>query len=183
MVFAGRRRRRSLLFPPRARYTGASCVRCAVVGAKLQAVECRVLPLDGVDSVRLAAKGLDEQTGSAVYLGSLTIPFRDFSFVIKIQCHEQGVTGIRETLLIDEALKNGTGRLEGNRFVHDGWSFDDEQFDERFPQHPLSRLRRELRHISSSVHIDSRAKNEPRFRLPKNDTKLVWRFLRETSSR
>jgi hypothetical protein len=137
---------------------------------KVHVVECRVLPLDGVPSIWLITKGQDEKSRAAVYLGSLTIPFRDFSFVIKIQCQEQGATGMREALLVDEALKNGTGRVEGSRFVLSGPSFDDEQFDDRFPQHPLSRVRRELRHIASSVHIEQKVRNEPRFELPQNDT-------------
>ena len=141
----------------------------ARMDGKLQVVERRILPLDGVPSVWLIAKGQNEPTGEAVYLGSLTIPFRDFSFVIKIQCQEQGVTGMREALLIAEALKKGTGRVEGSRFVPSGWSFDDEQFDDRLPQHPLSRVRRELRHIASSVGIEPKVRDEPRFELPQND--------------
>jgi hypothetical protein len=142
----------------------------AQMGEQLQAVECRVVSLDGVRGIWLIAKGLDEQTGGAVYLGSLTIPFRDFSFVIKIQCEEQGVTGTREALLVEEALRNGTGRIEGDRFVPVGWSFEEEQFDERLPEHPLSRVRRELRHIASSVRIASTVKEEARLELPQNDT-------------
>src|SRR4051794_26410010 len=140
---------------------GASSVKelrysyTAQMGGKLQVVECKVLPLDEVPSIWLIAKGLDEQTRAAVYLGSLTIPFRDFSFVVKIQCGEQGVTGMRETLLIAEALRKGTGHVEGGRFVPDGWSFDDEQFDDKVPKHPLSRVRRELRHIASSVRVEA----------------------------
>ena len=77
------------------------------MGGQLQVVECRVLPIDGVRSIRLIAKSIDEQTRGALYLGSLTIPFRDFSFVIKIQCSEQGTTGMREALLVAEALNKG----------------------------------------------------------------------------
>src|ERR1051325_9922230 len=135
----------------------------AQMGGQLQIVECRVLPLDGVRSVWLIAKGLDERTRGAVYLGSLTIPFRDFSFVIKLQCYEQGVTGMREALLVEEALRKGTGRIEGDRFIPIGWSFDDEQFDDRLPQHPLSRVRRELRHIASSVQVEPTVRDAARF--------------------
>ena len=103
-----------------------------------------------------------------MYIGSLTIPFRDFSFVIKIQCQEQGVTGMREALLVAEALRNGTGRIEDGRFVPVGWSVDDEQFDDKVPQHPLSRARRELRHIASTVQIEPRVKGDARFELPQD---------------
>ena len=142
----------------------------AQMGGRLQVIECRVLPLDGVRGIWLLAKGLDEQTRGAVYLGSLTIPFRDFSFVIKIQCSEQGVSGMREALLVEEALREGTGRIEDAQFIPIGWSFDDAQFDGRVPQHPLSRVRRELRSVASSVHIEPKTRDEPRFELPQNDT-------------
>src|SRR5579862_1036371 len=98
------------------------------MGDKLKLVECRVLTLDGVPGIWLIARQSEEPRGM-VYLGSLTIPFRDFSFVIKIQCAEQGATGMREALLVAEALSKGTGKVEGDRFIPDGWSFDDEQFD------------------------------------------------------
>jgi hypothetical protein len=41
------------------------------------------------------------------YVGSLTIPFLDFSFVIKVQCEEKGATGIREAVLLDRRLESG----------------------------------------------------------------------------
>jgi hypothetical protein len=56
------------------------------------------------------------------------------------------------------------------RFVPDGWSFEDEQFDERLPQHPLSRVRRELRLIASSVRIEPRVREAATFELPQNET-------------
>jgi hypothetical protein len=77
---------------------------------------------------------------------------------------------MREALLVDEALKNGTGHIKGDQFVPDGWSFDDERFDDRFPQHPLSRVRKELRHITSSLRIDPKVRGKACFELPENDT-------------
>jgi hypothetical protein len=136
----------------------------------LQFVECRVLPLDGVRSIWLIGKDINERSRGLVYVGSLTIPFRGFSFVIKVQCQEQGVTGMREALLVDEALGNGTGRIEGGRFIPIGWSFDDERFDDKLPQHPLSRVRRELRHIASSLQIEPKVRGETVFELPQDDT-------------
>jgi hypothetical protein len=137
----------------------------AQMAGQLQLVECRVQPADGVRSIWLIAKGQDEKTRGAVYLGSLTIPFRDFSFVIKIQCQEHGVTGMREALLVSESLGNGTGRIENGQFVPSGWSFDDEQFDDRIPKHPLSRVRRELRHIVGSLRIQPAIRNAAAFDL------------------
>jgi hypothetical protein len=77
---------------------------------------------------------------------------------------------MREALLVDEALGNGTGRIEGGRFIPIGWSFDDERFDDKLPQHPLSRVRRELRHIASSLQIEPKVSGEAVFELPQDDT-------------
>lgn len=141
----------------------------AQMGSGLKMVECRVVDVDGVNSIWLVAKGQDEQSRAAIYVGSLTIPFREFSFVVKVQCAEQGVTGMREALLMAEALSKGTGKVEGDRFVPSGWSFDDEQFDERVPKHPLSRVRKELRHIASTLRIDPKIKKAARFALPESE--------------
>jgi hypothetical protein len=70
----------------------------------------------------------------------------------KVQCAEQGVTGLRETFIVEEAVHNGTAQWDETGFMAiGGWSFDDEQFDERFPDHPSSRVRKELRLIAA-VH-------------------------------
>lgn len=134
-----------------------------------EVVDCRVLPLDGVPGIWLIIKGRNAETDGMFYLGSLTIPFRDLSYVIKIQCFETGITGMRETLLMDEALEKGTGRMDDGGFVAvGGWAFDDEKFDEKFPQHPLSTARRELRHIAATLRVDPAVKKAARFKLPRN---------------
>ena len=141
----------------------------AAQAGDVQVVECRVVSLDEVQSTWVIVKELDEKKG-ATYVGSLTIPFRDFSFVIKVQCCEQECSGMREVVVMAEALQKGTGWIEDGVFVPDGWSFDDEQFDDRLPEHPLSRVRSELRHIAASVQIEPEVKDEPRFELPQGDT-------------
>lgn len=77
---------------------------------------------------------------------------------------------MREALLVDEALRKGSGPVDGDRFVPIGWSFDDEQFGDRPPQHPVSRVRRELRHIASSIQSEPRVRDAARFELPEDDT-------------
>jgi hypothetical protein len=137
------------------------------MGDGMKVVECRILSLDEIPAVWLIGKTSEALSGAGIYVGSITIPFRDFSFVIKMQCHEHGVTGMREALLVAEALRNGTGRVEGDKFVlNEGISFDDEQFDAKIPKHPLSRVRRELRTIADSLRIDASVKKQPGFLLP-----------------
>jgi len=132
-------------------------------------VDCRVMAVDGVQSIWLVIKVLNKEIRGATYIGSLTIPFRDFSFVIKIQCQEQGITGIRETALMISAQLEGTVTVEQDKVVFHGWSPDDEEFDAKFPQHPLSRVRAELRQLTASVTIAPAIKSQPRFELPPSD--------------
>lgn len=138
------------------------------MGTKQRVVECHVPVLDEVKSVWLIITEPDPQTGGAVYLGSLTIPFKDFSFVVKIQCHEQGVTGVREALVLDSALRNGSATFQNGQLRMQGCSSEDEQFDIMVPHHPLSRVRRELRQIAASLRIAQQVKKKKRFELPQD---------------
>src|SRR5438094_7017723 len=48
-----------------------------------------------------------QQPSGMIYLASLTLPFRNFSYVIKAQCVETGVTGVRDAIVFDRELKAG----------------------------------------------------------------------------
>ena len=88
------------------------------------------------------------------YLGSFTIPFRDFSFVVKCQCMERGTTGIREAILTEIAFQSGAMTLDAAGKVTGGLDCDAVEHDPRFPQHPLSRLRRVLGRIEATAVLD-----------------------------
>lgn len=138
------------------------------LNGQFKIVECLVQPLDGIPSVRLILRGTDPQTNGSVYVGSFTIPFREFSYVIKMQAAERGTTGMREALLVAQALNNGTGSVQDGKFVPHGWSVDDAHFDSLVPKHPLSRLREELRAIAKSLRINENVKKAASFDLPQN---------------
>jgi hypothetical protein len=137
----------------------------SMLGEKFRVIECRVLPVDNIPAVWLVIGGQDGDNRGSVYVGSLTIPFGDFSYVIKMQAHERGTTGTREAIFVAQALRNGTGSVQDGKFVAQGSSADDEQFDNVVPKHPLSRLRRELRAIAGSVRIDEKVKRATPFDL------------------
>lgn len=103
------------------------------------------------------------------YVGDL-IAQGDVGFAIKVECPETGMTGQRETAValalgIDPApglLSRMFGK--GPRWHQDLYDeklrapvmrsqADDRQWDEKFPTHPLSRLRRHLRAIESSLQV------------------------------
>ncbi len=50
-------------------------------------VEAELTSVDGCAAIRVIFKAPQEPHGM-VYLGSITIPFRDFSCVVKVQCNE-----------------------------------------------------------------------------------------------
>lgn len=118
-------------------------------------VEAALSQLDGLPTIRVIRKGPQKPSGMT-YAGSLTLGFRDFAFVIQAHCIERGVTGIRETFLLDRALEAKTVVIASDQplqIVGD-WQPGAERHDASFPDHPLSRLRRILRSIESSCSID-----------------------------
>jgi hypothetical protein len=100
------------------------------------------------------------------YVGSLTIPLRDFSYVVKLRCAETGTTGFRDTLVMEKLMSSG----KINMGTFDGWAEDpyqpsfkgpalrnkseDEKYDAKFPDHPLSRCRKILANVIATINID-----------------------------
>ena len=137
--------------------------------------------IDGCIFVKMIIK-VPQQPFGMSYIGSLTLPFRNFSFVVKMQCAERGTTGMRESFVVDELMGKSeikidkSGRLEGWEKPSfstrpDAWKINRAEaveYDERFPIHPLSILRRTLDQIESSIKVSDEVKKEPKFSYPKN---------------
>jgi hypothetical protein len=68
------------------------------VAAGSAIIEVDITTVDGCVALRQIIKVPQEPHGM-VYLGSLILPFRDFSLMVKVQCHERGTTGIREAVV------------------------------------------------------------------------------------
>lgn len=129
-----------------------------------------VLRIRGIEAVKLIAKAPQQPWGMA-YVGSLTFPFATFSFVVKVQSPEHGLTGMREAVVFDRWMKmhppDPATLKEG---PIPGWAADpydasrqdpvmrnpaeDEAFDAIFPTHPLSRVRGYLATIEASLQFD-----------------------------
>jgi hypothetical protein len=148
-------------------------------------VEVDVLPLAGCQSVRQVGKVPQQPTGMT-YMGSITLPFRDFSYVIKIQCMETGTTGVRDSTVLAEKMSAGEVTLDEETMKLRGWMYDpydrtigyplssdgstcsynssdSVQYDEYFPAHPLSRLRRILDRIQTTLTVDRDVCNASKF--------------------
>ncbi|MGI8981158.1 MAG: hypothetical protein ACR2FY_18175 [Pirellulaceae bacterium] len=134
--------------------------------AGVRLVETEVCRAGGCPAVRVVFK-TPQQPSGMTYVGSLTIPFRDFSFVIKVQSEEWGTTGGREAILLARRLATGEEpSFNENRMSLPGWEPDGAEFDESFPDHPVSRVRRVLRHVAGSLLIEPAVVRLPGFLLP-----------------
>ena len=123
-----------------------------------------MLRAGGVPAVRFLFK-IPKQPSGMVYVGSFTLPFRDFSFVIKVQAEEHGVTGVREAMLVERLLASGAA-TPATIFDSPAWNPDAEAFDAEFPDHPVSRVRRVLDRVAHSLTIEPSIAGLPGFPLP-----------------
>jgi|SRR5579859_75774 len=138
-------------------------------------LEVDVLELDGCKTIKTIIKVPQKPKGMG-YLGSLTLPFRDFSYVLKIQCLERGITGMRDSVIFSTYLKSGEVTLGKDGQIL-GWMQDPyepslisalaknkseaEEYDSQFPQHPLSRLRRILAQVQPTLKISEEIRRGP----------------------
>jgi hypothetical protein len=105
-----------------------------------------------------------------VYTGMLIVSNARPSQVWTVVAVERGTTGVREAVIAGELIDAGKMTIEDYerswakdpydpdyrgvdrsvlRFVS-----DDESYDERFPEHPLSRVRRILAALPNAVHVE-----------------------------
>ena len=111
-------------------------------GGKL--VECRVVVASGCRAVRTILSAPQQPSGRT-YVGSLTMPFRDFSFVVKCQCPEHGHTGLKAARPFHRSrAANEPMTIEGGRFHIPGFDVDDPKHDAEFSHDPVARARRVL---------------------------------------
>ena len=61
-------------------------------------IEVDRLALDGCPTIREIIK-IPQQPHGMTYMGSFILPFRDFSYVVRVECPERGVTGFREAVV------------------------------------------------------------------------------------
>jgi hypothetical protein len=127
-------------------------------------VEIGITRVAGCPAIRLIIKAPQKPSGMT-YTGSITIPFRDFSYVLKAQCMETGATGVREAILFEKAMRAGKLTFDPAG-IKGEWNPDDPQYDADFAQHPLSRLRRVLKQLEASAALDENVRRQPTFPLP-----------------
>ncbi|HEX5941576.1 MAG TPA: hypothetical protein VFY66_04830 [Anaerolineales bacterium] len=153
-----------------------------IAAANLTGISINTLDIDECKFIKMIIR-VPQQPSGMMYIGSLTLPFRDFSFVVKMQCSERGITGMRESLILNELLDNDEVEFNNKSDEFEGWELpldtvdspywkinraETVEYDARFPNHPLSILRRTFDQIEKSIKVSDDVKREPRFSYPKN---------------
>jgi hypothetical protein len=142
------------------------------------ALEIEVISVDDCRGVRLILK-VPQAPAGMVYIGSLTLPFRDFSYVVRVQCAEGSLSGIRDTTILAELINTGEVKFDEDQTQPTGWWTDPydplvggpparnlselPRYDARFPNHALSRLRRILPRVEATLRLAEDVKAEKRF--------------------
>ncbi|MBR8837493.1 MAG: tetratricopeptide repeat protein [Stigonema ocellatum SAG 48.90 = DSM 106950] len=136
------------------------------------------ISLDTTPAVQTIFK-VPQQPHGMDYIGFYTLPYATFSYIIEIRAAEHGITGLRDSLVFNEFLSNISERSTDEPIPR-GWfqypydptytegilrnQSEDAKYDDQFPDHPLSRVRRYLAAIAQSITIDEAVKNAPQFR-------------------
>jgi hypothetical protein len=147
--------------------------RTALAGVGAGLVELDVVDAQGLSAIRTIAK-LPQKPRGMIYLGSLTVPFRDLSFVIKVQCFERGVTGMRDAMVFAMLAPPLCADGKPKGWAADPYDpdhrgpamrnqADDERWDPKFPEHPLSRVRRALAHGLATLRWSDEVVSLPKF--------------------
>lgn len=120
-------------------------------------VEVSLLEVNNIPSVKTIFKIPQPESGMT-YIASVTIPFENCSFVIKIQAAEVGTTGIRDAVILNKMLMNGevaVGEDHLENWFEDPYNpnfkkgtlmnkSEQEKYDSEFPDHPLSVARKAI---------------------------------------
>jgi hypothetical protein len=131
-------------------------------------IEALTGTVDGVPALRQLIKmPLQSRRGQA-FIGSWTLPKDRCSAVVKVQAAEGATTGLREAVVLDQVGPAdyfrphpyaGGGQLGGLPYH----VADLEQWDSRFPDHPLTLVRAALSRITPTITLHEQFKVLPAF--------------------
>ncbi|WP_340382354.1 hypothetical protein U5640_36475 [Streptomyces sp. SS7] len=143
---------------------GLAQVAAGAGGGLVEAVPATVGGLPAV--CQLVKVPLGGRSGQA-FVGSLTVPRAACSAVVKVQAAEEGTTGLRESMIMAEVGLDAYFRahpyVDGEVGGLPSHVADDEEWDARFPGHPLTLVRATLRRIAPTVTLDDGFRALPPF--------------------
>ncbi len=135
-------------------------------------IEVNTKEIESYRTIKTIFKISQEPVGIS-YLASLTFPFKNYSFVIKIQSIEHGMSGKRETETTNYLLKNKELTPSGDTYLE--WARDpykqdfnegllmnlseQEKYDSVYANHALSKARNMINTIEKNLVFDDELKN------------------------
>jgi hypothetical protein len=158
-------------------------------------ISCDAVLLNGQQIIKVVYK-YSTGRGPTIGAGALLLAHCGNSSVeLEIRGTEQGITGVREAVVLTELIRAATPAQMDNftkgRFPLE-WKFerydpdaqtgmvyflsDDEKYDERFPHHPLSRVRRWCRWIERTYVVEPEAELKAQNRNARDDGASVGGF-------
>ncbi|SHK66568.1 hypothetical protein [Chryseobacterium polytrichastri] len=140
-------------------------------------IEVNTFKVQNIPSVKTIFKIPQAESGMT-YIASVTIPFKNCSFVIKVQAVEAGTTGIRDTVILSKLLESEEVSFDNDDLQN--W-FEDpydptfkegtlmnkseqEKYDAEFPQHPLTIARISISKAIQEVVFKPEIKDLPAFK-------------------
>jgi len=132
--------------------------------------------IDELPTIRGIAKVPQEPAGR-VYVATLVVPLGDSHLMWTVRCREYGITGLRDTTVFQRLLASNeiyfdekTGEVVG--WVRDPYDTtlkgpmaanlsESPEWDEVVPDHPLSKARRVLDHLQTTMRVSGEAKSQP----------------------
>lgn len=120
---------------------------------------------------------IPQQPSGIVYLASLTLPFKDCSYVIKIQAPEIEMIGSRDSIIADKLMQEG--KINNNEYSYENLTSDpylksfkkgtlmtkseESIYDSDFENHPLTLARKLMTEIEQRIELKSEIKKLRRF--------------------
>ncbi|WP_020394801.1 hypothetical protein [Thiolinea disciformis] len=134
-------------------------------------VECDVLEKAGTKLVRVVGKVMNPARPGMIYIASLAIPLRDKSFVFTLHAQEGKLTGLRDNVILNRLLSQGQITFDPKTESLKAWAQDpyfatyqgpclrnlseDKQYDQEFPDHPLSKVRFRVDELLKFIELPS----------------------------
>lgn len=135
-----------------------------------------VINIQGYNSLDMLFKSNTNK--GMIFVYSIIIPFKNFSYTIKAQSIESSPICIRDNVILDRLLSENKVIINDNNEIS-GW-FDDDIYeiqygnlktnksdniiyDNEFPEHPLSIVRNSIKSIKDSIIINKKLEKYEKF--------------------
>jgi len=128
-------------------------------------VELGSLEVSQCPAIRFLYK-IPQAAGGMAYCGTLTLPFRRFSFLFEVHCGDHGSSEARDASLAERGVTLAERKAREWPPAPKTPQADMAQFDAEFPASPVARLRRILTRIADSAVIEARIACLPTCELP-----------------